>query len=109
MKRRRRSTGRLQIARSDFPRIYDESTRTYAFKSPLSPATCPGVDGKTYKLQTTSILTLTPIKVEASGSEYIVSKFTAVGTLKAAASGAAPSKGGCKTATATYKYTGVQQ
>ncbi len=85
---------------------YDEATHTYGFEAPLSPATCRGADRKQYDLKTSSVFTLTPTKVELSGEEYVVTKFTAVGTLKAVPQGAALTKGKCKVSTAKYVYTG---
>jgi hypothetical protein len=104
--------GTVAIDAKDLPKtvkqnvIYDASTHTYAFKAPLGSATCSGFDGKTYKLATTATFTLTPKKVALTGSDYIVTTFTAVGTLKAVPHGGAVSGGGCKTSTAKYTYSG---
>lgn len=86
--------------------VYDETTRTYAFKTATSPAICTGSDSKKYDLKTTSTFILTPTKVELVGSEYVVTKFTAVGLLKAVPQGAALSKGKCTLSTAKYTYVG---
>ena len=85
---------------------YDEATHTYGFDAPVGSVTCTGVDGKTYDLETTNIFTLTPTKTEASGSEFIVSKFTAEATLKGVPHGAAQKTGKCRVSTAEYEYTG---
>jgi hypothetical protein len=104
--------GTVAIDAKDLPKtvkqnvIYDTSTHSYSFKAPLGSATCSGVDGKTYKLATTATFTLTPKKVALTGSDYIVTTFTAVGTLKAVPHGGAVSGGGCKTSTAKYTYSG---
>jgi hypothetical protein len=86
--------------------IFDESTMTYSFDAPVSAAVCTGTDGKEYDLKTTSSFTLTPTKVEADGDNFIVTKFTAVGDLKAVPTGTAKTKGGCKVSTAEYTYVG---
>jgi hypothetical protein len=46
------------------------------------------------------------MKTEASGAEFIVSKFTAVATLKGVPHGAAQKRGKCRVSTAGYEYTG---
>jgi len=84
---------------------YDETTHTYGFVAATSPATCTS-GGKKYDLKTTSTFVLTPTKVELVGSEYVVTKFTAVGILKAVPQGTALSKGKCKLSTAKFTYAG---
>jgi hypothetical protein len=107
--------GTVAIDAKDLPKtvkqdvLYDVSTHTYAFKASLGSATCSGVDGKTYKLATTATFTLTPKEVALTGSDYIVTTFTAIGTLKAVPHGGAVSSGGCKTSTAKYTYSGKLQ
>jgi len=85
---------------------WDDATHTYGFDAPVGSVTCTGVDGKVYDLETTNIFTLTPTKTEASGSEFIVSKFTAEATLKGVPHGAAQKTGKCRVSTAEYEYTG---
>ena len=84
--------------------VWDESAQTYSFEAATGNAVCTGADGKKYDLKTTSTFVLTPTKVE--GSEYLVTKFTAVGLLKAVPQGAALSKGKCEVSTAKYTYVG---
>ena len=84
---------------------WDEATLTYGFVAPTSSATCTS-GGKKYDLKTTSTFVLTPTKVELEGSEYLVTKFTAIGLLKAVPQGAALTKGKCKVSTAKYSYVG---
>jgi hypothetical protein len=86
--------------------IFDASTATYAFEAPQSAVVCTGTDGKQYDLKTTNSFTLTPTKIEADGDNFIVTKFTAEGSLKAVPIGAAKSKGGCLVSTAEYTYVG---
>jgi len=85
---------------------WDAGDHTYGFDAPNGSVTCTGVDGKVYKLETINTFTLTPTKTEASGSEFIVSKFTAEGLLKGVPHGAAQKTGKCRVSTAEYGYTG---